>query len=274
MPANARVIWETYFLDPQLGEQDFGKRFERGCDDYWMRCMDKYGKKVFKIGVRGNRSVALVKQYFPELSNKVIDLGFVHEEYDVVADASVVEKQKTEDCVTILFIGRQARLKGIECLLRALRLIRNEGVVNFKLRVVSTFRDGIVNLPLEDGWIEHVKEVGHAEALKMFRDAQIFAMPTMRDSYGLVFHEALANGCVTCVPRREPQMEFVDYGKAGVVLNPFSDREMADSLKELILNKELRIRLALAGKSLYLEKFSQKIIRERWNSVIKEALYG
>ena len=270
LPSGARVIWETYFLEPQPGELDYGEAFHRGCDNYWMKCMENYGGKVFRIGVRGGYSVALVKRHFPEFANKVVDLGFVYDECSIPSEEEVVKKQQCKSTVQILFVGRQAKLKGVVPLVDALVSLRKAGVCNFKLTLVSTFRDGVVSLPNEE-WVEHLKEVSHEEALHLFRQAQIFVMPTFRDSYGLVYHEALANGCVTCVSKREPQMEFVDYGKAGVILDPFSSDTMAEKLKEIIMNEKMRVELAVAGRRRYIDIYSQQVIRKRWLNVLEEA---
>lgn len=268
----AQIIWETYFLDPQPGEDGAGVAFERGCADCWMQAMETYGGKVFRIAVRGSYSVDLVKRKFPELAAKVVDLGFVHPEYEILSEDEIKQKQAGQEVVKILFVGRQARLKGLPVLIEAMQLLRRSGATNFSLTVVSTLRDGHVDLPLDEGWINYYKEVSHSDAMRLFRESQIFAMPTRRDSYGLVFHEALASGCVVCVPDREPQREFVDYGKAGIVLHHLSAVEMAAQLGPVIEDAELRTRLAVAGRKRYLDKFSQQVIRKQWSDIVAAAM--
>lgn len=271
-PASAKVIWETYFLPPQSGEPGFDEPFCRGCNNSWMQRMENYGSRAFKIGVRGEGSVALVRKFFPELSGKVVDLGFVHQEYQVLSEEDVVKKQLECHSVKILFVGRLARLKGLAQLVDALKIVRQCGVTNFTLTVVSMMRDGIVPMPIHEGWIEYYKELDHQHVMELFRKAHIFAMPSYKDSYGLVFHEALASGCVTCVPDRDPQREFVDFGRAGVVLDHFDVMAMADDLRTIILDSALRNRLAVAGLRRYNLLYSQSCIRESWRRVVNDAI--
>lgn len=265
IPRDSAVIWETLFLGPQLREKN--PEFKRGGKDYWIQCLEKQGPHVARIGVRGSYSVGLLKTMYPEFAEKVVDLGFVHPEYDIVGIDEVEEKQLGDGPVRLLFIGRLAKLKGLEPLLAALIGLRESGVTNFVITIVSTFRDGVVDLPHE-GWVNYREEVDHEEAMRLFRKSQVFVMPTFRDSYGLVFHEAMASGCVTCVPDREPQREFVDNGRAGLVVNPYSKDDIMEKLRRVICDRDLRVKLALAGLKRYSERFSQDVVREAWRNVI------
>lgn len=269
IPKKSQVIWETLFLGPQLREVN--DEFRRGGSDYWIKRMEQFGERVARISVRGSYSVNLIKRMYPEFAHKVVDLGFVHPEYAIMDDEAVMRKQKESRQINILFVGHLARLKGLEPLRDALKLLRARGIENFTLTVVSAFSDGNVDLPNED-WIIHARELSHEKVMQLFQSANIFVMPTFRDSYGLVFHEAMASGCVTCVPDREPQREFVDYGKAGVVIDPYSVNDIADKLSVLIQNRQMREQLALAGVRRYKEKYSQPVIREAWRSVIESVM--
>ena len=86
-----------------------------------------------------------------------------------------------------------------------------------------------------------------------------------------MFHEALASGCVTCVPDRYPQREFVDDGNAGVVLDHFNSTSIADALRPILRDPLVRVRLAMAGRNRYLACYAQSRVRASWDSVIADA---
>lgn len=265
--ASYNVIWETFFLsEDYTGVED--KTFCRGGKNFWVRQMEKFGPLVEIIAVRGSKSVALVKQLFPELKDKVVNLGFVRGEYDIIGEELIRMKQLEVDCVNILFVGHLAKAKGLGVLIDACKKLREKGVANFQLTVVSNLlnsRD--IQIPNEP-WIYWYKSLPNNSVLELMRKAQIFAMPSFVDTYGLVYHEAMAHGCVTCVRDGEPQREFVDYGKAGICLDYRDPNKVSEQLERIIDDRDLRLTLALAGYKRYREKYSQVKIRGEWRKVL------
>lgn len=264
LPKGAKVIWETFFLDQTPGESD--PEFRRGGSNMWVRAVERFGGKVAAIGVRGSTSVALLKKMFPEYADKVHDLNYVHPEYEVMEEADIRRKQTLSGLVRVFFIGRAARRKGLVPLIEALTRVRAEGIRDFTFTVVSDCVDGKIDFP---DWVEYKTSLPHDEALVLMREAQIFIMPSFIESYGLVYLEALASGCVTFVPDQAPQREFVDYGRAGAIVNPRSVPDMVEKLRAVLLDPALRTRLALAGRNHYVANFSQDVVRDKWHSVFQ-----
>lgn len=256
-----KVLWETYFLPPQAGR---GKRedFVRGGSNIWIRQLERYGRDAWRIAVRGKASVECLMAMYPEFSDKVLNLLFVQPEYDIAEDEFVCAKQRQSQ-LEIVFVGREAKRKGLDILLAALQKIRSSGICNFCFTVVSNMHDGKVKLPHEP-WINYYRELPHADVLKLLRRAQFFAMPSRFESYGLVYLEAMANGCVTVVRDQDPQREFVDEGRAGVCVNERSVNEIADKISPLLADPSARIHLAMAGLKRYKTVFAQKVIRAQW----------
>ena len=262
MPKGVRIIWETYFLEPQNGDGRKTEEFVRGGKDRWCQQIEKYAQRASIIAVRGMASVNLLQKMYPEYTGKIANLHFVQPEYHRVSLQDVLTKQRKTN-VEILFVGRWARHKGLCRLIDALCQLQNEKVNNFTLRIVSNFRDGFVDIP-KCSWINVQKEVSHDEVLEIFKKSQVFVMPSKFESYGLVYLEALSAGCVTFVRDGEPQQEFIDYGNAGVAIDPFSPVDIASKLKPILLDHALRERLAINGVCRYNELFSQEKIRKAW----------
>ena len=106
------------------------------------------------------------------------------------------------------------------------------------------------------------------------QSAQVFIMPSFIESYGLVYLESLASGCVTVVPDQAPQREFVDSGRAGLVVNPRDVSEMVEKLRPILLDRGLRVKLSLAGRHHYEAALSQRIVRAKWRQVIRSLGFG
>jgi len=109
----------------------------------------------------------------------------------------------------------------------------------------------------------------HEEVLKIFKRAQIFAMPSRFESYGLVYLESLAYGCVTVSRDAEPQREMLDYGNAGVLVDHHSASDIAAKLEPLMKDPNLRVTLAQAGLRHYKRAFSQEKTRQDWIKVLR-----
>ena len=266
-----KTIWETYFLPPQRGDAAERGTFERGGTDFWIRQVERHGAEAARIAVRGSASVNLLKAMYPEYADKVVDLPFITEEFDIAAEEEVAAKQAAEGPVEILFVGREARRKGLDIALEALKRLRAEGVTNFHFTIVSTLHDGAVVIPKED-WVSHIPELPHAEVMKLFRRSHVFIMPSRFESYGLVYQEAMASGCVAVVRDEDPQREFVDDGRAGVCVDEWSPEDIKEKVKPLMRDAALRERLAIAGVRRYREMFSLEVRRGKWLNCIREVV--
>ena len=266
--AGYKTIWETYFLPPQRGDAFRRGTFERGGTDFWIRQMETFGAKVARIGVRGSASVKLLKSMYPEFADKVVDLPFITEEFDIAAEEEVAAKQSAEGLVEILFVGREAKRKGLDIALEALQRLRAEGVTNFHFTIVSTLHDGAIDIPKE-AWVSHIPELPHVEVMKLFKRSHVFIMPSRFESYGLVYQEAMASGCVAVVRDEDPQREFVDNGRAGVCVDEWSPEDIKNKLRPLMQDSALRTTLALAGVRRYRQMFSLEVRRAKWMECVQ-----
>ena len=270
IPKGAKVIWETYFLPPS--DEKSLLEFRRGGRNIWIRAIEEFGPQVSKIAVRGESSVKLLCEMYPEFSDKVVNLSFIHKEFYIARESEVLQKQKMDGALNITFVGRESRRKGLVELIAALKILRNElGVCNFVFNIVSNFNDGIVELPNED-WINYYKELPHNEVLHLMQKSQLFVMPSHFESYGLVYLEAMAAGCVVIARDGEPQREFMNYGHAGFNINASDVKGIAKILEMILQDSDLRCRIAVAAVERYKVLYSQARVYEDWVKVLNEIL--
>lgn len=266
IPRGAKIIWETYFLPPQ--DKDAAKEFRRGGRNVWIQALEEFGPQVAKIAVRGEYSVNLLRKMYPEFAEKVVNLSFVHDEYYIASPAEVEIKQMDSGPLNITFVGREARRKGLPELLYAIKTLRYDiGIGNFVLNVVSNFNDGTVELPKED-WINYHAELPHDDVLRLLRRTHVFVMPSRFESYGLVYLEAMAAGCVVVARDGEPQREFLDYGRAGYNVACSDVCRLSQILEKIIRDSDLRSTIAKAALNRYRFMYSQECVRREWAEVI------
>lgn len=144
----------------------------------------------------------------------------------------------------ILSVGSLTRRKGHDRLIRA--LARIEGA-DWSLRIVGPARDPrvaeeLANLIADEGLEDRVVlagEVGMAELAAAYQSADLFALASAYEGFGMAFAEAMAHGLpvlgLTC-----PAVEEATAGAARLV----DERDFARELARLIRDTETRADLA------------------------------
>jgi len=263
------VLWETYLVDPENSGPVSAKRianYERR-----KRQIEKYGKQAAGIALRGEYSVNLARRIFPEYSDKIYNLPFYLPDLEPLDEDSVRQKHFTRDRLEMLFVGGQAILKGLPVLIEAVRKVEKIYHDAVHLHVVSKFQDGAVKIPCAD-WITHYGEMTYRETQKFFQMAHVYVMPSKVESFGLAYIEGLANGCVVFARDYEPQREFVDYGRAGVLNNPESSDDIAAKIIGLIDNRTKCIELALKGLCDFRSKWHWSVVGRMWVEAMSKCI--
>jgi glycosyltransferase involved in cell wall biosynthesis len=94
----------------------------------------------------------------------------------------------------------------------------------------------------------------------LFRECTVFAMPSIFESFGTVWADAMASGIpvvgstLTCGP------EIVPNGVAGILADPQHPEDVARAISTLLRDPYLRERMGHAGRKLALEKYSLDVV--------------
>jgi glycosyltransferase involved in cell wall biosynthesis len=102
--------------------------------------------------------------------------------------------------------------------------------------------------------------------------SHIFVMPTLADTFGFVYLEAMANGCAVIGPNTQPQTWILDGGRAGMTVDPSSVESVARAIKALVVNRELRTGLATVGLQRFHSTFSAPVVAAQYHALFVEAV--
>jgi glycosyltransferase involved in cell wall biosynthesis len=172
--------------------------------------------------------------------------------------------------LTISYIGRLHREKGLDLLLTALRLLAAENNLP-AWRVVlcgpadvaqggsgPDYAAGLARQAAEflpSDRFSLLPPVFDDDALKqIYHDTDIFCYPSLAaqgETFGVAVAEAMAAGAVPVVSRLDCFTDFVTDGKNGLVFEhtaPDAAARLAEALKKLLMDPALRTRLAAAGR--------------------------
>jgi colanic acid/amylovoran biosynthesis glycosyltransferase len=193
---------------------------------------------------------------------------FARSQVASLADPSTLEKVTTVRCgidverfapgtggerdagatLEVLCVAALSRRKGHRVLIEALR--DAEGVH------VTLAGDGAERAALEalvdrHGLRDRVRFLGavaHDRVADLYRRADIFCLPSFAEGLPTVLMEAMASGLPVVATNVMGTAELVEHGVSGYVLPPARPDLVADALRELAGDAELRLRLGTAGR--------------------------
>jgi glycosyltransferase involved in cell wall biosynthesis len=142
-----------------------------------------------------------------------------------------------KDAPVILYVGRIAAGKGIEHLLAALAELPEAHLV----LVGPDDRHGVV----AGGDRVHVLGPSDGPPLAVYRMADVFALPSEGESFGMAAAEAAAGGTAVVVTDRCGVSDFFADGEALVV--PDDRAAILDAIRQVLADPTLRERLAAGG---------------------------
>lgn len=163
-----------------------------------------------------------------------------------------------EEALVVAFVGRIQPAKAPDVLLRGLARLRRTDP-DLAARIVPVFVGGPSNtdlywlpklaceLGLGDGVQWRAPRSGEALA-QVYRAADVVAVPSHNESFGLVALEAQASGTPVLASRVGGLPTAVDEGRSGLLVDSHSDEDWAGALRRILGEAELRERLASGAR--------------------------
>lgn len=260
------IVWHTGPTDVELlsGHGVSSKEIEREQDSK-ATCADH----AKLIAVSSDQALLDFDKQFPGHRNKIIVLPFVIPNVIEVSELDISAKH-SEKLLNILFVGREAKRKGLDLVLAAFERLNGRSKRPLTLTIVSDLSGGHIHIPSSPNVIWH-RCLDHAAVQQLMRSAHILAMPSREESYGLVYLEAMAAGAVPIAPAREPQISLLAGGRCGVLCD-VSVEGVFDALEALVSNDQTRQKLATNGARKYNSSFSKDGVMTRYeNAFIRAA---
>ena len=142
---------------------------------------------------------------------------------------------------TVLFVGVDFARKGGPTLLEAFQAVRGD-VPEARLVIVGPRRAGG---PLPG--VTWAGRLGHGEMPALYASASAFALPTLREPFGMVFLEAMAFGLPCVGTKVEAVPEIIEDGVTGYVVPPGDAAALSVALRSLLRDREAASRMGRAG---------------------------
>ena len=197
--------------------------------------------------------------------DKIIFLPRLLPNTNPVSVEEVEQKFNNREKINVLFVGRDGKRKGLDEFLEALTEIAFFPELANKILVTivtATKFDRPKNIEMEI-----YPPLENRKVVELMHKAHIFCLPTHRDSYGLVFIEAMSSGCAVIADKRNPRTEFFEDGECGVLVKNNKD-EILRALKRLVEDSELSKSLALKALKRFNSIYSFEKAKQDYLQVI------
>jgi glycosyltransferase involved in cell wall biosynthesis len=274
------------FFAPRKLDRD---EYVRGLRSMNVRMKRHIAARCTLINVREPSGAERFRSLLPEYAEKVRTVYPYLDYLEPISETELITKQKKSDVCRILFVGNQANRKGLPFVVRAIQNLPSDVRGQFEFIVVSQFLDGRVDLSNVEVQLFTSKKpsnlelvFGHKlqkqgalsfpEVIALMRSSDVFVLPTLADTFGFVFLEAMASGCAVVGPARDPQDWILDYGRAGMLVEPTDPDSIAEAIYLLVKNPELRLALALAGRQRFLLMYYHRVVGQQYRDLFEEAI--
>ncbi len=179
----------------------------------------------------------------------------------------------------VLTVGRWSaseRYKGTEYLIQALAQLR-PAVPDLHLVAVGTgddlsrLRQIAADLGLTDR-VHFLEALSREQLAACYASAEIFALPSAGEGFGLVFLEAMAFAKPIVAAAAGGAIDLVEDGINGVLVPPGDAQRLATALTALLSDAPLGRRLGRAGAEMVRQKHQLDVFRSDLESVLAECI--
>jgi L-malate glycosyltransferase len=228
------------------------------------RPKDKYSR-AFRFLLRSSDLIILpsetyrkkLLEVFPGDEDKTI---FIHNGINPAQFTSAEKAQESSGRTRyLLCIGDHSRYKGIDVLLHASkRLLTNDRSLRLVLAGNGPLREELERLALSLGIRDQTQFLGSQgapEIARLLHGCEILVVPSREESFGIAVIEAMACKKPVVASAVGGIPEIIEHEKSGILVEPENPVALAEGLRRLLTNSELKRSLAENGYSRVMEHF-------------------
>lgn len=183
-------------------------------------------------------------------------------------------RESAGDPLRLLTVTRLLERKGVHHLLEA---IAKPTRLNVTLRIVGSgsYEDHLRMKTEELGLTEHVTFDGFVNTDKLpalYREADVFALPSQTESFGLVFAEAMACGLPIVATTVGGIPELITSGKEGILVNPDEPGLVRAAIEQMLSDDTARIEMGKAGRQRIEDRYTWSRIADQYLEIYKQCI--
>ena len=248
--------------DETLRYETWHSHYETERSSYEDKTAKLYKNKDKKDGnVNGNGTAKLY-------DNVNVNLN-LNEKVDVHVDVDV------ENGLHFLYLGRIEPNKGMDYLLEAMKVLKEEGraftlhfagIEQGKNGYIEKFQSLLGEQFVYEGIVSGVKKTD------LFKRCQIFVLPSLYEGLPMSLLETMAYGLVPVVTNVGSISEYVKDGENGLLIDTRDSVSIVKALKCLITDRELMMKMSTAAYQTIVNRLNPKEYIEKLNQIYAEII--
>jgi glycosyltransferase involved in cell wall biosynthesis len=201
-------------------------------------------------------------EHAPNWEKRCVTAPFYLPHFELSSAAEIKDKFNSNS-TRILFVGN-GPYKGLDDLCKALDSISD--FLKSKSVEVCIVSETKPSCHKFDN-IRHIRRLSRTDVQQLMRQSHIYAMVPYRESFGLVYVEAMAAGCALIADNDIPRIEILDDGKCGMHVPPGRPELIARSLQILIDNRTQTFDMAQHGWRRAQSRYEPAMVAGQYASI-------
>lgn len=188
--------------------------------------------------------------------------------HENIGKARSLKKGKNE--VRIISVGVVNKRKNMSTTERALNILNSRNSEHeYSLTIVGRIQDnGIFKRIMKNESVRHIPHVSKKELLSTYQNHDVFVLPSLRETFGLVYPEAMSQGLPVIYTRGQGFDGQFDDGEVGYAVDCSDEREIANRVNDCIENYYIISTRCIRG----VEKFKWSGLANSYNMLYDEML--
>jgi glycosyltransferase involved in cell wall biosynthesis len=186
----------------------------------------------------------------------------------------IKEKYNMQDNCCILTLSGMRPIKGLEYLIRALPIVLKEHNIHLLMACKGEYEVYIKALIEKLNLSKHMMFLGFVsgdEKLALLKACDIFCVPSVFESFGIVILEAMQYGKPVVASEVGGMPEIIEKGKNGLLVPPKDSQKLADAICLLLDDENLRRTLGREAERS-VSKYSIKVVAQKYIKIYEEIL--
>lgn len=182
------------------------------------------------------------------------------------------KKQVSKESLNLIYVGEVNSNKNLTTTLKTCELLEKKGY-NPKIKVVGNISDPKLAYIKESPYVEYHQHCNKEEVIEYYKQSDIFVMPSLNETFGLVYAEALSQGLPIVYSRGQGIDGYFAEGQVGFHVRSKHPEDIAKAIEYIVPSYEvLSSRAKEASKSFSWERIASQYERMYKQIINKQEL--
>ncbi len=266
---DVRDIWPKIGVDTgELSKDSFFIKIAEKLEDFLYKSAD-----LITV-VTEYKLKYLLEKETPESKIKIIPNGVDREYLSVDIDSEVSDKYFTDNKFTVVYAGLMGIAQGVQVIVEAANILKNNPDMRFYIIGEGVEKAKLIKLSNKYGltdvvFIDSLPKEKIATFIKLCDVCVVpLKMASFTDSVPSKLLETMAFGCPVILSAAGESASIVEKSGGGLVTSPSNSTELAEAIKKLYDNPELKTSFSKNGVEFVDKYFMRDKIAQKLEDVL------